>query len=583
MGNNETLTAPQPPVDATDMPATAIPMAEEAEASYTYQREDGTVERALNAEDAIARCPVLGKLAVEDPEQANVLLELASAGKDNVAAATHKELGAKPKEKPEVGQKLAETVKSDKETTEPKIEQLTAAVSVTRDSVIIPDVTGQLDRMLADQITVKQASHMAEIHRLMKDQIEELKRPAAEEKSSRRGEPARKAREEVTRRTNRVDNTTRILRVEHGASQPVIVEKQPATDSSGDSRRVDLEEPIKLESIPGNTAHYPLPEDILPVTEETPIAALRPNAQTPTQVPEAVDQDQLEPDGLFDFQELEPSIDEIEPYSSDGQPLEIFYEGEEPSVADEALPHSTGLTEAGALPQHEAIFDNEVIDTSEQLVELVYGELAEIPASGLEQHAELIDDQVIFMDPEAPESIEPNAFEELVASIAELETTPDLDTIMASANEQTLEETLVQLSLYLTETSQDSEQPILQQTLKSLGELLSSSSSDNETEEKKLVITPELTQQLLTLLRAVGYDNPQEVLVAFIKQYNFEFLLQAIRYLSQLCNDDSRQELLHKQATIIALTSDEPLTARLGRAILSLMTRFKVSEVAISD
>jgi hypothetical protein len=119
--------------------------------------------------------------------------------------------------------------------------------------------------------------------------------------------------------------------------------------------------------------------------------------------------------------------------------------------------------------------------------------------------------------------------------------------------------------------------------LKNLAELLSRSSSDDSAEAEKVTITPELTQQLLTLLQVVGYDNPREVLLAFVKQHDFEFLLQAIRHLSQLFNDDDRQELLHKQATIIALTSDEPLTARLGKAILSLMTRFKVSEVAISD
>lgn len=48
------------------------------EAAYAYQRADGTVEHAASVEDAIARCPVLGELALRAPDQANALLALAS-------------------------------------------------------------------------------------------------------------------------------------------------------------------------------------------------------------------------------------------------------------------------------------------------------------------------------------------------------------------------------------------------------------------------------------------------------------------------------------------------------------------------
>lgn len=55
---------------------------EAADHHLTYQRSDGTIEQATSPEDAIARCPVLGKLPVE---QANVLLELAAVGKEQLA------------------------------------------------------------------------------------------------------------------------------------------------------------------------------------------------------------------------------------------------------------------------------------------------------------------------------------------------------------------------------------------------------------------------------------------------------------------------------------------------------------------
>ena len=48
----------------------------------TYERADGTIEHALNAEEAIRRCPVLGGMALEE---ANVLLELMTEGQEILA------------------------------------------------------------------------------------------------------------------------------------------------------------------------------------------------------------------------------------------------------------------------------------------------------------------------------------------------------------------------------------------------------------------------------------------------------------------------------------------------------------------
>lgn len=52
------------------------------EENITYQRADGTVEQATSREDAIARCPVLGKMPLK---QAEILLELAAEGSEQLA------------------------------------------------------------------------------------------------------------------------------------------------------------------------------------------------------------------------------------------------------------------------------------------------------------------------------------------------------------------------------------------------------------------------------------------------------------------------------------------------------------------
>jgi hypothetical protein len=52
---------------------------------YEYIRQDGTVERAASAPDAIRLCPVLGKLAMKDPAAANLLLDMALLGQAKMA------------------------------------------------------------------------------------------------------------------------------------------------------------------------------------------------------------------------------------------------------------------------------------------------------------------------------------------------------------------------------------------------------------------------------------------------------------------------------------------------------------------
>lgn len=59
--------------------------AEAATHGYEYRRQDGTVEHAPNREAAIRLCPVLGEMAMNDPEAANLLLDMASIGQDMMA------------------------------------------------------------------------------------------------------------------------------------------------------------------------------------------------------------------------------------------------------------------------------------------------------------------------------------------------------------------------------------------------------------------------------------------------------------------------------------------------------------------
>lgn len=72
-------------------PAEEYAVTADIQEGLTYTRADGTTEQAANLEEAMKRCPVLGKMTLE---QANVLLELASIGQAKMAETATKHVQA---------------------------------------------------------------------------------------------------------------------------------------------------------------------------------------------------------------------------------------------------------------------------------------------------------------------------------------------------------------------------------------------------------------------------------------------------------------------------------------------------------
>lgn len=68
--------------------------------SYEYTRQDGTVEHAASREEAIKLCPVLGNLAMKDPNAADLLLNMASVGQAKMAEKTERLKPETPKQEP---------------------------------------------------------------------------------------------------------------------------------------------------------------------------------------------------------------------------------------------------------------------------------------------------------------------------------------------------------------------------------------------------------------------------------------------------------------------------------------------------
>ena len=68
---------------------------------YEYTRQDGTIEHAASLEDAFKLCPVLGKLAMTDPEAAKLLLEVASIGHAKMAEEAKRTEPKAPQKEPD--------------------------------------------------------------------------------------------------------------------------------------------------------------------------------------------------------------------------------------------------------------------------------------------------------------------------------------------------------------------------------------------------------------------------------------------------------------------------------------------------
>ncbi|HEY5442716.1 MAG TPA: hypothetical protein VIJ68_04205 [Candidatus Saccharimonadales bacterium] len=243
-----------------------------------------------------------------------------------------------------------------------------------------------------------------------------------------------------------------------------------------------------------------------------------------------------------------------------------FYNAE-PVFAEETLADTAALLESEVLAGSEVIIDDATMETFEQLIMLIdmkYDTAPQDPQS----YETFMQGEVISLHSEAVPFAEANTFEVFVAEQPQPAIIPPIEAIVAAANEQPLEATLVQLSFYLAETDQASEDATeLQEALRAVVEALPVNRGDTSAEEEKPVITPELTQKLLMLLRAAGYSNPREALIEFTTQYSFEFLMQAIGHLYQL-SDEANQQEFFSRLTAIAVKDDESLSVRLGKAIV---------------
>ncbi|HEY5549778.1 MAG TPA: hypothetical protein VIK37_01065 [Candidatus Saccharimonadales bacterium] len=544
MSDNETLIAPAQ-TDAIGMPP--------AEASYTYQRADGTVERAFSAEDAIARCPVLGRLAIEAPEQVNTLLELAALGKEKI----EKENKEEP-DKPKLEEKIE--VEQEPKTNEPK-KQIT---DTNTERTVKPEPVLEIQ----EHSYVEQGLATKPVNTATNHQAEPIMKQAQSEVTQRDVKETIEQTSNVTplatqgEKTEISPSTTQPQVIVKNTDRRTIVDRPEQTDAFSHQQQyeTDAVKPVvaELEIVKSSTIREPEPEIVLA-------------SDSNDTLNESYDESADLEGAIVAMPETEPTIaeadfiDEDYPRSElDLAPHELIIENE-PEMAD-----MQQKTEAYIDEQLRALFEPETVET--------YKELLALTAANQEGEPSVFEEATIVgpvLEADA-ETATPSDFEAFVATQPISEEPVTLEAIQEEANEQPLEQTLVQLVELLSgapeKADAETEENKLYAILQGIEDAMPACYIGQEAAETKPRITAEMTEKLLRLLRALGYENPKEVLVSFVARFDLAFLLQTLKYLCQLNNEHNRQEFLAVFSTFPA-NDDDDTRLRIGKMLFGLIAK----------
>jgi hypothetical protein len=562
---------------------------------YTYQRSDGTIEHAATQEEVFARCSKMAELAIEDPEQANALMELSAMSGEEIAAVAQE----KPTETaPTKDVNAREEANQQKKIASDKVSKQLATIVTGKDldekaskpvEEAAQPIPSQIDRagivatsdkaptvneVSVEAIRADEARVVSPLLELPPEELATMAEVASPTVSQEQENEARAAREValLADAADRADDNL-AARWQRDQSEQTIVDEDSAANQSLD---------VVRSFDPVDAA----------VTTRTSVSVILAQEEFTPQGLTVIDGESSElgdtlREGNVDFGIEFGKSDLFMPVDA------VVVDGSEDMVivdTEDGLSELSGM-EIGLTDEDLSLAASTIED---ELVALAYAELFGVQEATLpdtdELHGDLIEDQVVGIRLDVSELVAVNPFEAFIVSQNAPEDVPDIETITAQANDQPLEETLMQLAFCLSEASEGLEEPSeesqsAQQLLKDvkdiLHQLITVESNVEQAEQPRL--TPDLTQKLLLLLGTIGYHDPQAALLEFVEQHNFEYLVQAIGYLGQLSKHYDRQEFLLSKLTASSSVAiaDEPTTTRLGKIIFRLFrARTELPELA---
>lgn len=606
MGGNETVTAPTPTIDLHDG-MTAIMQVTEGP-GLVYSRADGTVERAIDRQDAINRCPYLGKLALESPEKVNILLELAEASNENTQLKVQGSVEPGADAKQEITQKPVKADKTNRPTVEPRQEIATTerqvftaterpaeAVKLEKKGQSIPDAIIQHDllrqqarqRELVGAKALTDSSPHSTIAVGVTEKVKTAQRRAnvvAPNKIETTAAPDTR-RYEIVARTEPTDNE--------------VLQRQKPEAKTLNHLKVDRQAVKKHDSTSKKTGGSAAPETVavkaaIPDVERDDILEIAEPSETTEAVTEALEpviDKVVVPPAVesYDAGQIAPEPPEMTDASSDVLDIEAIMarieaayrykniEGDEldedlqltaddEAVVDVVIQEAEG-NEAEWL---ELLFEPETIDTYLELTALIDNvETSQLAlAEGLE-----IADNTSTLPRANIEIADIPDLETFMATRGVSEEPMTLEAIQERADEQPVEQTLIQLVEYLTEAAEVLEQKALLRIVQEIEKALPACYGTQETVDVKPRITPKMTEKILMLLHGLGCQKPKDALVSFVAKYDIALLLQTLDYICQLSNNENRREFLVALA-VTTNTDDDDNRQRLGKAIIGMVIKY---------
>lgn len=165
-------------------------------------------------------------------------------------------------------------------------------------------------------------------------------------------------------------------------------------------------------------------------------------------------------------------------------------------------------------------------------------------------------------------------FQKKVISKIESEEPVTIESIQKQVNQQSLEETFVQLAAAI-EVAEPEEASEIKEAIKAIKAELEAPLPIVQGLEAKTQMSQQATEKLVILLAALGHEKPRDALKNFTGQYSLSYLSQVLQYVSQL-DDSERKELLTNNVGLPSNDDRRP-HQRIGQIIFALMSEFKLA------
>ena len=351
----------------------------------------------------------------------------------------------------------------------------------------------------------------------------------------------------------KVVNNKKLLVLEQTDQQPVTLsESSPRTKPDTEQKTVKIVETVEtLETLEqDNVTVQKIAQDALEKIQATEERVITEEPLTPIMLMYAANI----VDDQFKYQEFDgvkPDINSVE--------NEIEYDLE---------PRNLDINEVAEM----SISEIELLDIYQELESII---LEQIETDDLVYEATDDFSALIYNDNVSSRVFKD--FDEFVSTQPIVDKPPKVSEIQAIANDQPLEQTILQVSNALSEVDFELEPDNeLKVSIEALQEIIQLSRQNGD---GCPILTQEITKQLIRLIHLLGYEKPEEVLYTFVSSRSYVFLWQSIEY---IVNIEKKSEQSLGEGTYLAMNIDNDVMSKIVKYIFGLVGASNTSVITAS-